>query len=223
MKDVEKSLKRYYEPISGDPGIVYLIRFLIDYVNYIKREPLLQNLIEKMIGDDVDSNLKSGLPESWDAISKVTMESMELFRGHSLDRMREELDIKIGMRRIHNYLLHELSREQTSKSIPVIKTSINFDERKSTLFIGNKGVKFRKFTEQYHTLRIIFSDTSKLSDEWFFSEIREKIDEAKGYTDKAFHNYFSAIKRRVAGETGIKDLFLTTTQSVRINPDYLKT
>ncbi len=221
MKDVEKALKRYYEPLSGDPGIIYLIRFLIDYVNYIKREPLLHNLINKMIEDDANSHLKSGLPESWNIISKINTESIDFFRDYSSVRGHEEFDVKVGMRRIHNYLLEELSKEQSSKSV-IVKVPLRFDEVKAILFIGNKGVKFRKFTEQYHTLRIILSDASKLSGEWFFSEIREQMDEAKGYTDKDFHNYFSAIKRRVAAEAGIKDLFLTTTQSVRINPDYLK-
>ncbi len=104
----------------------------------------------------------------------------------------------------------------------IIKEKTYFDPDKSILFIGEKEVKFRKFTEQYHTLRIIFENKEDLKEEWFFSKIGEEIDIGKGYTDKHFHNYISAIKRKIAAETGIKDFFITTTQSVKINKDYLK-
>ncbi len=97
---------------------------------------------------------------------------------------------------------------------------ISFDEDKGFLILNDSVIKFRKFTEQYHTLRIIFNNKN-LEKEWMFSEIAEQMDFAKKYTDKDFHNYFSAIKRRVSAETGLKDLFLTTNQSVKINKDYL--
>ena len=87
-----------------------------------------------------------------------------------------------------------------------------------------KGVKipFRKFTDQYHVLKVIFENKNTFGNEIFFSEIAEKIDRYnKTYTDKTIHNHLSAIKGKVAIETGIKDLFITTTQSVRINKDCL--
>ena len=61
----------------------------------------------------------------------------------------------------------------------------------------------------------------ELNREWFFSEIGEKMDQYKDYKDKDFHNYVSAIKKRIAVETGIKDFFETTNQSLKINNKYL--
>jgi len=117
--------------------------------------------------------------------------------------------------RIHKYLITELLSETEEEN------QCRFDTEKSLLIVNGKDVKFRRFTEQYHTLRAMFENKDKLKEEQFFSAIAEKIDFDKGYTDKQLHNYLSAIKRRVAAETGIKDLFLTTNQSVRINPEYL--
>ncbi len=83
-------------------------------------------------------------------------------------------------------------------------------------------LRVRKHTEQYHALRIIFENEDEIPKEWFFSEIGERIDKSKGYTDKQVHNYISAIKRRIAAEIGIKDFFMTTSQSVRINDRYFR-
>jgi len=128
--------------------------------------------------------------------------------------------------RVHNHFVKELSRigilTKDRAGGAEEKRGPSFDAEKSRLVIRGTEVPFRKFSEQYHALRIIFANPKEIGQEWFFSEIGEKIDTDKGYTDKQFHNYFSAIKRRVAADTGIKDLFLTTNQSVRINPEYLK-
>jgi len=109
-----------------------------------------------------------------------------------------------------------------SRLIKPKRQIVSFDANDSALKIGNKKILFRKHTEQYHTLKIIFEDQSEIWKEWFFSEIAEKIDQYKGYSDKDFHNYLSAIKKRVSTETGIKDLFITTNQSVTINKKYLE-
>jgi hypothetical protein len=124
--------------------------------------------------------------------------------------------------RAHRYLLKELSAHEIKMSENNSeKKGVNFDEASGVLHLVGKEVRFRKFTEQYHTLALVFSDPKDLRKEWFFSELAEKIDTVKEYDDKKFHNYLSAIRRRVSSETSIKDLFITTTQSVKINPDYL--
>ena len=128
---------------------------------------------------------------------------------HSITNDQELFKFRI----LHNQILARAIQDQ--------KRPPTFDEVSGILQINGTPIKFRKFTEQYHCLRILFSEVD-LSDEHFFSEIGIEIDSSQSkYTDKNMHNYFSAIKNRIATETGIKDLFLTTNQSVRINPDYL--
>jgi hypothetical protein len=100
--------------------------------------------------------------------------------------------------------------------------SVSFDEESGILYVNKNPVKFRKFTEQYHCLRIIFQNKDDIGQEYFFSAIGHEMDFDKGYTNKQFHNYFRAIKTKISSEAGIKDLFITTTQSVKINKDYLK-
>lgn len=121
------------------------------------------------------------------------------------------------LERVHLYLLKE-----ASNSTKVVEKNIGFNPDTSIFSVNNQEIKMRKFSDQYHTLRIIFQNSNEIGKEWFFSELAELIDPQKGYTDKDFHNYISAIKRRVSSDTGIKDLFITTNQSVKINSEYLK-
>ncbi|MEK7095179.1 MAG: hypothetical protein AAB917_00800 [Patescibacteria group bacterium] len=115
-----------------------------------------------------------------------------------------------------------LQSELLSRMIENPTQKVSFDAEQSILIIGNRKVSFRKHTDQYHTLKTLFQDKDELNREWFFSEIGEKMDEYKKYKDKDFHNYLSAIKKRVVSETGIKDLFITTNHSVRVNSFYIK-
>ena len=42
-----------------------------------------------------------------------------------------------------------------------------FDKNKSILHYKDKLVKIRKFSDQYHTLRVIFSDSTKTDKEYY--------------------------------------------------------
>ncbi len=114
---------------------------------------------------------------------------------------------------LHNQILALAIKSDSEK--------VSFEPETGTLHIGEKSVKFRKFTEQYSALVVIFSKKDEIGKEWFFSEIGEGLDRGEEYSNKDFHNYFSSINKRVAIETGINDLFHTTNQSVKINPKHL--
>lgn len=123
--------------------------------------------------------------------------------------------------KILNFTIQKIQSVKERRNESSKNGAVFFDADKALLCVQGKEVKFRKFTEQYHSLKIIFEKPEEILNEWMFSLIAESIDAQKEYTDKSFHNYFSGIKRKVATETGIKDLFITTTQSVKINSDYL--
>jgi len=114
---------------------------------------------------------------------------------------------------LHNQILALAIKSDSEK--------VSFEPETGTLHVGEKSVKFRKFTEQYSALVVIFSKEDEIDKEWFFSEIGEGLDRGEEYSDKDFHNYFSSINKRVAVDIGINDLFLTTKQSVKINPKHL--
>lgn len=100
------------------------------------------------------------------------------------------------------------------------KQSIRFDLTQSILYVQDKEVKVKKFGDQYHTLRIMFQNPEELKREWFFSEIAEKYDQYKNYQDKKFYNAFYQLNLK-SERVGMDDLFITTRQSVKINPKYL--
>ncbi len=102
-----------------------------------------------------------------------------------------------------------------------LKSDLSFSEEKGVLTIGDKQAFFRKNSLQYHFVRIIFSEPKELGKQWFFSEIGEKYDSEEKHDDKRFANIAYQVKQRIAIETSIRDFFITTKQSVTINPKYL--
>lgn len=97
-----------------------------------------------------------------------------------------------------------------------------FDEDRAFLKIYNSIIKFSKFSDQYDVLRIIFKNNETKNKDWQLSEIAELMDWVKDFRWKRLYNTIDAMKKKIAIETGIKDFFITTTQSVKINDKYLK-
>lgn len=98
----------------------------------------------------------------------------------------------------------------------------SFDNEKSVLYIGTKEVKIQKFSKQYYLLQIVFKDAECAAKDWQLSEISEFMDMEAKFEWKRLYNIADAIRKNVAIETGIRDFFMLTTQSVKINPKYLK-
>ena len=132
-------------------------------------------------------------------------------------------NIKFYQTPITIYSLASLDQKQDiSDTAENLKSDLSFSEEKGVLTIGNKQAYFRKDTVQYHLIRIIFEDPSEIGKEWFFSEIGEKYDQAEDFDDKKFANASYQAKLKIIRDTGIKDFFIITKQSVTINPKYLK-
>ena len=96
-----------------------------------------------------------------------------------------------------------------------------FSEEKGLLEVNRKKIKVKKFSDQFHLLKIIFENKENLKKEWFFSEIAEIYEPLNPPMDKKFYNATDQIRKKIAIETGIKDFFITTRQSLRINTNYL--
>ncbi len=100
-----------------------------------------------------------------------------------------------------------------------IIAKVHFDADKARFYVQGKEIKMLKFKDEYHTLRIIFDNPKDVSNEWFFSEIAEKIDESN-LNDKKYYNAIYQLRLKLEKQ-GINDFFITTKQSVKINKKYL--
>jgi len=98
----------------------------------------------------------------------------------------------------------------------------SFDPEKSVLTVNDQEVKIQKYSKQYYLLNIIFQNFECSFKDWQFSEISELMDMEALFEWKKLYNIADAIRKNVAIATGIKDFFIMTTQSVKINPNYLK-
>jgi hypothetical protein len=96
---------------------------------------------------------------------------------------------------------------------------LHFDEDKSRFYVQGKEIKLLKFKDEYQTLKVMFEDPEGLNKEWFFSEIAEKIDDGN-LDDKKYYNALYQLRIKL-DKQGIKDFFITTAQSVKINKKYL--
>lgn len=99
------------------------------------------------------------------------------------------------------------------------KAILSFDSHKSRLYVRGNEFKIRKFSDQYHILRIIFEDPKDTPQEWFFSELVERIDRYKK-NDKTYYNASYQIRDKLA-KKGFAEFLITTKQSAKINPKYL--
>ncbi len=117
---------------------------------------------------------------------------------------------------VKNYITPFLQIEETGEINNSEKTYFNKED--SCLIINHKKCPIRKFSKQYDLLSVIFTDTKK---DWQFSEVSENLDFAKTYNWKRLHNTTMAINSKVVSKTHFDDFFITTTQSVKINPAYL--
>jgi|GEM_PF-2500410 len=97
------------------------------------------------------------------------------------------------------------------------ENGLDFDLVRSVLYINEHKIKVKKFSDQYHLLRILFEDKNELKKDWFFSEISEKYEGGDELPDKKFYNAIYQLNQKIAIETGVKDFFITTVQSFQIN------
>ena len=97
----------------------------------------------------------------------------------------------------------------------------SFEPEKGILLIGDKEVRVQKYSKQYYLLNILFKDFDCTSKDWQFSEISELMDMEARFEWKKLYNIADAIRKNVAIASGIRDFFILTTQSIKINPKYL--
>lgn len=100
-------------------------------------------------------------------------------------------------------------------------TTASFDQENGVLHVGASEIKIQKFSRQYGLLRVIFQDEDATHNDWQFSEISELMDAEARFDWKKLYNIADAIRKNIAVETGIKDFFILTTQSLKVNPTYL--
>ena len=198
-----------------------LIKFTYYYTSQVGIRELFKDYLDLALGqgvtkDNIDSLMNKGLlPEDFleDWKDKRSWNT----EGPLSNKSREDFYM---IHKVHGLILGKILEDSEGSALDLEKET-RFDEQHSSLIINDNKVKVQKFSNQYHTLKIIFENDSETAKEWFFSEIGERIDSSKNHSDKNYYNYISELKKKIAVETGVKDFFITTKQSVTINPEYL--
>ena len=133
--------------------------------------------------------------------------------------------------RVHNLLMKEIQNVLDKNGSPANKenNTTSFDSEKGILTVGDKIIKFRKYSVQYHLLMIIFMHKKELHKDWQFSEIVEE-DEPYRLKDeqhkvvksneKRYYNACYQVNKKVRKAIN-KKLFILTNQSFQIDKDLL--
>lgn len=195
-----------YEPLLGSGYGAYSEMGFAKFSN-INIENMRQKLYNSYI--DVRNFLVKSLVASKNNISKDDFEKLK--------RLITAFEKNYYL--FWNVASDELS-EDKEKNVSISKNNnvISFDIEKSILKIGEKTIKIAKFTKQYEILRVVFCDINK---DWQYSEIAEELDrDCPEKNWKNLYNLMDEIKKKIIIETGLKDVFITTTQSVLIDEKY---
>lgn len=188
--------------------------------------------IPQKSNEESDGNTDRMLyPDEYDEVSKIEVKLKEgqkkelwgswdvVYDAYTKIKSQNEFEIekyKPHLTRLHNNLMRKLAGEKNEKP-----NELSFDLSKGILNIGGEKVKISISSNQYQLLAIIFEDRNELFREWFFSEIRERMDMTGSLKDdKKIHNLANYFNSKIARKTGIKKFFKTTLHSLRINPDY---
>lgn len=171
-----------------------------------------------------------GIPKFWDKTIEKKFKLMESYVDSLRQPNREatpteiaKLPFKIGVEQQSELFRLKIVNNKIIARLSFGRDHINeikFDDQDGLLYVNNRSIKLKKFGDEYHTLRILFENPQRLSDEWLFSEISERYDFEEKYPDKKFSNAFGQLKQKLK-TINVNDLFYTTSQSVKINKKYL--
>ncbi|MDD3434544.1 MAG: hypothetical protein PHD96_01305 [Candidatus Pacebacteria bacterium] len=202
-----------------------------DLVDKVQKQLVLKSFI-----DELEVKLKKinreKEPKKYEAIIHLITSFLTAFE-MSEAQLKNTLLLKLDweksglekLKSIKNSIDEKLSKkDKKTTEIGLKNAGIRpfFDKEKGLLKINDLPVKTQKFSNQYYLLEMIFRNDENINKDWQFSELAELTECFEEFNDKKLYNIANAIKHKITEETGIKDFFITTNQSIKINPKYLK-
>lgn len=236
MEKIIKKLNDKFEAFINDEGDNF-IAGLVDYVEFVKERPETKNIIaslEEKLKTDQEKYIEARERDEKEqtAVSSVRLERIEHQNKNAMWNawirlnaialgdfniiQSSQTELFSSAKRFHSYLVDKLELRETSDNNEI---DIEFDESKGKLRLNDKEIKFTKFSKQYNVLREMFRDEKETYKDWQLEEISDKMGEEL-FEWKKLYDVVGEIQRKIAAKTGKEDFFITTTQSVKINPKY---
>jgi hypothetical protein len=157
----------------------------------------------------------------------LTIMKFELTRNEEkLSEIINDFISRVGELRRIVIALEESTEQVTRKSDEPVEPA-TYDKKTRTIFFADKAIRFKKDAPFTPALcDIVFSKPTKL---WTLKELQKVWDGLYEFLGNErptdWHRVYEAISRlneRIRKETGIDDLFIFSTQSVRLNSAYLE-
>lgn len=155
---------------------------------------------------------------------KASEQSTQRFLASMGEKFRMEVQQKAEEAELRRFMLEEY-RNKNSNQVPTFyKLLPAYDPQSSMLFFSDKTIPIPTNTNQSELCKVIFENKTSVNREWSWDELLDKW--GGGYEDtdqwRVVYNAGREVNKKVAIETGIKDLLIVKKQTIKLNPKYLK-
>lgn len=141
------------------------------------------------------------------------------------EKMRLEAKNKAEEAELRSLMLEEYRNKSSNQSSTSPGGSPpSYDPQTSAISFSGKTVPIPTNTNQSELCKVIFENKTSVNREWSWDELLDKW--GGGYDDmdqwRIVYNAGREVNKKVAIETGVKDLLIVKKQTIKLNPKYLK-
>ena len=140
------------------------------------------------------------------------------------EKIRLEAQQKAEEGVLRRLMFEEYKNKNSNQVSTSYKLLPTYDLQSSTISFSDKTIPIPTNTNQSELCKVIFENKTSVNREWSWDELLVKWGGGYEDTDKwrVVYNAGREVNKKVAIETGVKDLFIVKKQTIKLNPKYLK-
>lgn len=155
---------------------------------------------------------------------KASEQTTQRFLASMGEKFTMEAQQKAEEAELRRFMLEDYRNKNSNQSSTSSNLPPSYDPQTSTISFSDKTIPIPTNTNQNDLCKVIFETKTNMNKQWSWDEMVEEW--GGGYTDKdqwrVVYNAGREVNKKVAIETGVKDLFIVKKQTIKLNPKYLK-
>lgn len=184
----------------------------------------LQDLKEALeIAEETKEKAKKSWQQAVESYKASEELQQKLFSSMG-ENMRLEAKNKAEETELHRLMLEDYRNKNSNQSSTASSSLPSYDPQTSTISFSDKTIPIPTNTNQSELCKVIFETKTNMNKEWSWDEMVEEW--GGGYEDtdqwRVVYNAGREVNKKVAIETGVKDLLIVKKQTIKLNPKYLK-
>lgn len=155
---------------------------------------------------------------------KASEQSTQRFLASMGEKFTMEVQQKAEEAELRSFMLEEYRNKNLNQASNPYKLLPTYDPRSSIISFSDKTIPIPTNTNQSELCKVIFENKTSVNREWSWDELLDKW--GGGYEDtdqwRVVYNAGREVNKKVAIETGVKDLLIVKKRTIKLNPKYLK-